>query len=106
MTTIPPDLLNRLKDGLSQVNVEYISHPEFTLDDYRGMAVQYLLSALLIALNESGDCGLYSHPETHGWTGWVTAGNCTLFFAPTKTVVLCGDERSRIEGDLSPVGRV
>ena len=97
-------MINKLKDGLIEVGIEYINHPNFTIDDYRGMAVQYLLSSLLIALNETGDCGLYSHPETHGWIGWLTMDDCTLFFAPTSVVILCGDER--VDDSLSPIGKI
>ncbi|MGI9307223.1 MAG: hypothetical protein ACR2P5_07980 [Gammaproteobacteria bacterium] len=101
-------LLEILRDGLRKVSQAYLAHPEFTPADYRGMAVQYLLSALLIALGEDGDCGHYEHPESHGWVGWVTVGDCTLFFAPTEAVILCGDERSRFEDEdnISPIGNI
>jgi hypothetical protein len=100
-------MLEILQAGLLQVSEEYIKHPNFSIDDYRGMCVQYLLSALLIQLGEQGDCGLYEYSESHGWVGWVTVGDCTLFFAPTSVVILCGDERNRMKtgGDeLSPYG--
>lgn len=101
------NLLELIEDGLSKVNIEYISHPDFSIDDYRGMCIQYLLSVLLGQLGEAGDCGLYSHSQEVGYIGWISIGECTLFFAPTKIIVLCGDERSRMEdNNLSPIGNI
>ena len=96
-------MIDKLQEGIRRVNQAFVEHPEFDRSDYTEMVVRYLISVLLMELGQSGEFGLYEYPDSVGFVGWVGWGDCTLFFAPTKSVILCGDERSRMENtnDLS-----
>lgn len=96
--------LSTLADGIRQVNQAFIEKPELD-GNYPAMVVQYLISALLIALgHNAADFGFYAHPDEVGYTGWLAMGDEVLFFAPTKAVVLKRSEPGADSGELSPVG--
>ena len=100
--------LKLLTDGIKQVNQVYIENPEFD-GNYPAMIVQYLISLFLIELGgKAEDFGLYIEPTSTGYTGWITISDETLFFAPTKIIILRGNEHSRLEndGELSPFGEL
>lgn len=86
-----------LADGIKQVNQAYIERPDFNQDDYRGMVVQYIISALLIALGETAnDFGFYDKGE---YTGWLGIGNEIILFAPTRVTII----KKTLDFDLWPV---
>lgn len=76
-----------LENGIAQLGVAYIENPDFDLKDFNSMVMAYLIDTLIQQHSVITDWGIYSHSETHGWTGWITDGEQTLFFSPTKTVI-------------------
>ena len=95
--------LQALRDGIEQVNRAYIEQPELD-GNYPAMVVQYLISALLVALGgKANDFGLYTD-STIGYTGYIGLGDDVLFFAPTKAIVLKRPDPDNESGELSPFG--
>ncbi len=91
-----------LARGIEQVNQVFIEQPELD-GNYPAMAVQYLMSALLVSIGgKANDFGFYSNPDKVGYTGWIGIGDKVLFFAPTKAVIL--EQLGEINGELSPYG--
>lgn len=97
--------IEHLADGIRQVNQAFIENPQLSKDNYPPMIVQYLMSALLVALGQTAsDFGLYQDADTVGYTGWLTIGDKTLFFAPTKVIILDEPAGQSENGELSPFG--
>lgn len=97
--------LRFLADGIERVNLAFVENSQLSRDDYPPMVVQYLMSALLIALGQPANAfGLYRNPDEVGYTGWLSIGDETLFFAPTEAVILKGAAGD--EGGLSPFGDI
>lgn len=95
--------IKTLAEGIEEVNLAFIEHPEFGPDEYPPMVVQYLMGALLIALGyAANDFGFYTDPAI-GYTGYIRLDNQVLFFAPTKAVVM---DRAPEGGELSPFGEL
>lgn len=95
-------LIDKLTDGITQVNQYFIEHPDLTLDQYRAMTSSYLVEALLIELGYNTSdknkkaFSFYSDPNI-GYTGYIQLDNDALFFAPAKAIVLGKDENSCID---------
>lgn len=80
--------IEKLQSGILELNQTFIENPNFDKDEYPPMVVQYLMSALLIALGyKANDFGFYTDPNI-GYTGYIRLDDKVLFFAPTKAVVL------------------
>lgn len=96
--------IETLANGIEQVNQAFVEHPEFGKDEYPAMVVQYLMSALMLALgHKANDFGLYTDPAV-GYTGYIAINDEVLFFAPTAAVVLKRAEPGEADGELSPYG--
>jgi hypothetical protein len=80
-------MINRIQSGIEQVNLAYIEK-SFNREDYLIMLCVYLVTFLLVELGIVGKLGLYQNYREVGYWGWLTVDNKTLFFAPTKSVLL------------------
>ena len=58
---------------------------------YPEILIKHLLEALLPS---GADIGFYTYPESVGWLGWITVGDCTIHFSSSDVCKLCGDDRS------------
>ncbi len=87
-------------DGIIQVNQAYIER-DFTRDDYLIMVCVYLITALLKTIKQEGSIGFYENYREVGYYGWLTINDKTLFFAPTKAIIL--DTQS---DEISPIGNL
>ena len=74
-------------DGITQVNQAYIER-DFTREDYLIMVCVYLITALFKAMKQEGGIGFYENYREVGYYGWLTVNDKTLFFAPTKAIIL------------------
>ena len=97
--------LQLLADGIRQVSQNYIEEPGLD-GNYPAMVVQYLISSFLISMGgRAEDFGFYLDPDSVGYTGWITIKGETLFFGPTKAIVLKSTPGDA-QGELSPYGRL
>lgn len=92
-------LIDKLTEAVTELNQRYIEKDDLSLDQYRAMVAELIIDLLLIELGyeineDTRGFSFYSDPAI-GYTGYITIADKTLFFAPTKAIILSREAASR-----------
>lgn len=76
------DRLQILEDGLKEINIAFIERPNYELDEYRVMALMYLLKTMLFLENNNQDIELKPEYPDGKYFGILNLEEGVVAFSP------------------------